>query len=376
MEQSNYSEQMTPESMRDLGLSLWESGNREKDQDKRSSGLMLLIDAFKDGDTEAAAWVGLFMYQGILRSGSGDSQETALHILHKAALKGSLTARIHLNRICTERYRNLVESRTGEQQTSGPLVDFDGKKIGIHKTGRLTPIDAVLEYADGINRLTLSLNIIFVDDELPDPERFEVAVMDGIKAWEGNYLVFGGQSLEVVINITTEDRLLDNVYVFAVTDEITDIMQRVSGVIRTKKSEKTIDDLINKKRSLSLIGVRKWKARSGKLIYIASHDGTFRDYEEIRDVAKHEFGHALGLGDLYANPGDQLGGVEKGTFFELDGYYMGGLEYNLVMSDHHGLISNNDIEMVVLAFSEDEMQLYQKHPLMKNEISKALGRGN
>lgn len=92
-------------------------------------------------------------------------------------------------------------------------------------------------------------------------------------------------------------------------------------------------------------------------------------------MAKHEFGHALGLGDLYASAVDSLSGVEKGTYAELDSYVINDKFYNLVMCDHHGPISNNDIEMVVLAFRENKMQLFQLGRL-KGKISSALGKGN
>ena len=112
------------------------------------------------------------------------------------------------------------------------------------------------------------------------------------------------------------------------------------------------------------------------MIIIASEDNKFYDYNEIKNVAKHEFGHALGLGDLYVSASDGLAGVDQGTYSELDGYYISNKNYNLVMSDHHGPISNNDIEMVVLAFCDDDIQLYQEDPQHKGKISKALGKGN
>ena len=50
-------------------------------------------------------------------------------------------------------------------------------------------------------------------------------------------------------------------------------------------------------------------------------------------------------------------------------------EYYLVMSNAFGPISNNDVEMVILAFSENRMQSYQPDKVNKY-ASKALGRGN
>ena len=103
-------------------------------------------------------------------------------------------------------------------------------------------------------------------------------------------------------------------------------------------------------------------------------DYKFNDYNEIRHVAKHEFGHALGLGDLYASKSDNLTGVNKGQFAELDSYYVSDKVYNLVMCDHHGPVSNNDIEMIILAFRENKMQNYQQQ--LTKKISEALGKGN
>ena len=44
------------------------------------------------------------------------------------------------------------------------------------------------------------------------------------------------------------------------------------------------------------------------------------------------------------------------------------------MCDHYGPVSNNDIEMVILAFCENQMQLYQQE--RRKKVSKALGKGN
>ena len=67
--------------------------------------------------------------------------------------------------------------------------------------------------------------------------------------------------------------------------------------------------------------------------------------------------------------------LRKARFFETDSYYVTDQIYNLVMSDHHGPISNNDIEMVVLAFSKNRFQNYQRRKA-RDKISEALGKGN
>ena len=144
-------------------------------------------------------------------------------------------------------------------------------------------------------------------------------------------------------------------------------------LIGQKEHKLQMKDLLEQKRSFAINGL-KWRVNSRKFIYLQSR-GAFDDYEEIMHVAKHEFGHALGLGDLYASAVDALPGVEKGTYAELDSYAIKDRYYNLVMCDHHGPISNNDIEMVVLAYRENKMQLYQPRKL-KDKISSALGKGN
>jgi hypothetical protein len=88
-------------------------------------------------------------------------------------------------------------------------------------------------------------------------------------------------------------------------------------------------------------------------------------------VAKHEFGHVLGLGDLYPSRLDGYPGVPFGTHPLLDAYSIRPNWYHLVMCDHYGVISGKDVEMVMLAFREGREQLYQKVK-PKDRISDAL----
>ena len=343
------------------------------DQALRSEGIAYILKAYKGGDAEATYIVGLLMFHGVLTPASGDREECALGIMCNAAKKGSIQARALLNSYCLSRYSKKIKPTSAP---NGPLVDFDGKPIKIRRTGRFTPIDAVLEYVDGVNILTLSVNVKFwCFEDLYDTKGFIKAVIDGIMEWQGEYTVFGNQTLRVVLNITSEDRIWDNLIVVPMTDEISEATLKIANAIGNKKNKEHFNSMITSKRSFAVPGFGRWSTRSRKLIYILSENGKFDDFEEIKHVAKHEFGHALGLGDLYESESDNLGGVAKGTYSELDGYYLIDKNYNLVMCDHHGPISNNDIEMVVLAFRENKAQLYQPSNF-KGKISKALGKGN
>lgn len=341
---------------------------------EKSRGISLIIDASKMGDAEAIYYVADFVLKGILSVKEGDPTEKAVGLMCNAANLGCIKARAFLNDYCSKRYDEYKKGIV-KPITKGPLVDFDGEKIKINRKGIFTPVDAVLEYENGINVLTLSTNIMFLYTEpIPDYNTFEGAVKEGIMAWEGEYEVFGGQRLQVRINLTTEPRLFDNVIVAPVTSKLSSSILAAGKAIAPKKRKEALEGMIENKRSFAVNGI-KWKANSRKLIFIQSNDGKFSDFDEIMHITKHEFGHALGLGDLYSCSDDNLQGVKKGTYSDLDSYAITDRVYNMVMCDYRGAISNNDIEMVVLAFSENKMQVFQPGQI-KGKISKALGKGN
>lgn len=355
---------------------MWRRYFSSDDPEERQKGLHMLIDASWQGDPAASYSLAELLLSGAVHVSSGSSEEKALALLCQSADTGYLPARSRLNRICENKYQQqMAQAQESGTVRSGELVDFNGDVIKIDRTGVMTPVDAELAFVNGRNVLTLSANVVLVNSEpLLDEERLMNAILAGMKEWAGSYRVFGNQQLDVRVCLTTEFRMFDSVIVVPVTDYCSDQIKTMSKLLGTKKKKEEITGLLEDKRSFAASGL-KWSAYSRKYIYIQCDSGRFDDYAEIQAVAKHEFGHVLGLGDLYESAGDSLTGVAKGTYPELDGYYINKKFYNLVMCDHHGPVSNNDIEMVVLAFKENKAQLYQPSQY-KGKISDALGKGN
>ena len=222
------------------------------------------------------------------------------------------------------------------------------------------------------------MNLYFENMQIvKNPEQFRNAVIEGIKEWEGEYSVFGGQPLRVSIEVTTEERSNDSVRVYLFNEESMGILERLTKLFAINKKSNVFQNserILRTRNSFATTG-KKWRVSSKKTICIVQDEGEDNVFQKMKEKTKHEFGHVLGLGDLYQDLSQGLTGVERGEYLELDSFHIDKTIYQLVMCTSHGVISNNDIEMIILAFRENSMQVYQKQRGIQ-KVSEALGQGN
>ena len=334
----------------------------ETDKD-RAVGLELIRRAAREGDPDAKYILGILSWAETEEPYVRRPCVPYMELLWQAASAGHVQARQALDRFCLLRC-------PAEQPSEGALKDARGKPIEIHRTGPLMPVKVQLQRIDGENVLTIRVKIAFLyTAELENRALFEAAVLAGIQAWEGSYTAFGGK-VRLRVETQRSESLLGSVVVSPMSEQVWGDTRKLAGKLLPGQKREKVMSILDHRRSFAGAGLR-WSLRSFKCIVIQDETGAFADDSMIRDVAKHEFGHVLGLGDLYPSRSDGYPGVPFGSHPLLDAYSIRHRWYHLVMCDQRGPISGKDVEMVMLAFREGRMQLYQKGK-PKDRISNAL----
>ncbi|MBR4879936.1 MAG: TIR domain-containing protein, partial [Clostridia bacterium] len=342
--------------------------NNASTPEERNKAFEYLRWAASKNDAEACYHFGRNMLVGRIRVKADNTTDRGMYYLDRAARLGYKKAQEEMDNFCRFRYRKLHGDKIPVQNPA-PLRDFDGWKIKIKHKGKFMPVNAELVWRDNENILFIDVkyNVITSEDEVVDRDALIQAVEAGMQKWEGVYSVFGGQKLTVVITPHFHEySVLGVINIFSSKSDTMKNAIKIRGIYGQTSQNKLLD-AANRNSSFSVMSMKKWSVRSFKNIIIDNPTGRFDNYSEITRAVAHEFGAILGL--------ETMGNIPKGTYPELDPYYISDGRYNLVMSNVRGIISDNDMEMVLLALSENEKQYYSEDE-EGHKPSKALGRGN
>jgi RHS repeat-associated protein len=188
----------------------------------------------------------------------------------------------------------------------------------------------------------------------PDGSKtYEELAKDGLNMWEGTYNVFG-REVNVTVNIIDldEENKLNPGQEFAKIN------------IKDKTGTSNVS-----------YGLSEWSiTNSGKMtVFTGTGKGSkerLRTQEEFSNTVAHEFGHMLGLDDAYGK-GDRPEAIVSTE-----------VPSNDLMRSNWGnpVVTDNDIEMLVLAWSTNEQQHYESYSegfwIFKKDHTQSIAIGN
>lgn len=318
----------------------------------------------------------------VLKGANGKSMKASLELIAKEIKSDLSSARQGKDYVLSKNQKNIEEAfnqltKCGVTNLSslkttmkklGVIEDFHGNAIVLpYRDPEKNSISANLKYDTTVPELHIVVNVTFLgwggkNEKRTSMDRHELeyktkVVIAGFKKWEGDYKVFGGYPIKVFVEVNEVD---------------------------TGDGALTVHLVNNLDEALTWGGDRLlgWKCKNGiiadKFMVIGRHDV---------DVYKHEFGHALGLGDAYEGHYIKglydMDGVDTSLYPDLDSYPKNSDGSPDMVMNNDEPVRDNDIEMVLLAFSTGKRQNYQKESddnlkwiSGTGEISEALGRGN
>ncbi len=276
----------------------------------------------------------------------GDYSKAKVLYHNAAASYRSSKARLALNSLCLELAGKSADAKTGT------LRDHKGSEISFNRKG--IPVEGHLIYEDGKAIFDIHLNVVqrrLSDMKLEKPAR---AVIQGIKQWQGSYTVFGGYTIDVRIKCTTDlnkhNSLIINILDDQTTDSVSSILKKLG-----KKGRRSAD-ILNARRQTAASFGRVWRLNGIK--YINLYEKDLLSVPHCKFISRHEFGHILGLDDMYAEKSDGREGV-CADFECLAPFHIKDSLYNMIMCSVDAPVIYKDIEMALLAYRDNKQQCYQ-----------------
>ena len=291
----------------------------------------------------------------------GDVSGAKQNLLRAQKSFGTSLSKLALSNFMKRRREAFIASlpkKSGEITFCGKPVRFNVKNV---------PVCAKTQFKDGKNTLIIDVNLVMRsmrDLKLKKPDR---AVIQGIKGWQGEYRVFGGYPVNVKINCTSrlkkKNSLIINILDKKTADSVVSILSKLGGK-NAKRSARIIEQ---KRQSAAAFGL-SWRPSGVKYINIFEED--LIDVRRCKFLIRHEFGHILGLDDMYSEKEDGRPGVLK-NYPDIEFYRLSGKEFYMVMCSYDAPVCDKEIEMTLLAYLEKKLQRFYPR-FNKGEISKAL----
>lgn len=256
------------------------------------------------------------------------------------------------------------------------LEDFNNKIISLSFAGEQYPVEVNLKWENGKNILYIHVKVKF---SFPDGfweqkhikdyyNRKKTQSLKGFEMWSGTYeRVFKNHEGAQCVTVKCE------------AEEI------------TEGEAINVNIYASHNRSKTNWGTGWETSQPGNIDLYGSYlssDANKESSKHMKNVAKHELGHILGLANAYSEVTDKplnyaaypdiKEDIKNHVISEYITKYKdepGFTTYTgMVMNNSEANISNNDIEMLILAWQKGEVQFYYTDERREGTISEAMGK--
>jgi len=225
------------------------------------------------------------------------------------------------------------------------------------RTGQRFPVRAVLCRTGKSLCLTLQAEVWFSDlravrDGI-SVRNLKNRILSGFRSWKGTYPLESGEMLNVQVFLRETKRRGGSLPVLLLDRGTLRGAEVFAG--KGKLGRKIRRGLRTPGFAFTGLRPQSWRPWKNGPVGIRTDMEKF----PVEEIARHEFGHVLGLGDLYRDPLLGLMGIAGKAAERFLPFRREDGRYHAVMDDN-GPVTPLDAEMMLLAQCGGRMQLYQK----------------